>query len=124
MEQITFLSVVGKDNNAEIIEDKLMKQNIKYDLIKDPSRPTTFKKRYVVENQKIFRVSRLNDHLLDKKIENKILQKIKDKAPFMNGIVIPDFVYGVITENLIKEILIMAKKYNLIFLAICNVVHK
>ncbi len=108
-----FLSVVGKDNNAEIIEDKLIKENIKYDLIKDPSRPTTFKKRYIVENQKIFRVSRLNDHLLDKEIEKKILQKIKDKAPFMNGIVISDFVYGVITENLIKEVLVMAKKYNL-----------
>ena len=53
-----FISAVGKDNNAEIIEDKLIKQNIKYDLIKDPSRPTTFKKRYVVENQKIFRDSR------------------------------------------------------------------
>ena len=42
----------------------------------------------------------------------------------MNGIVISDFVYGLITENLIKEVSVMAKKYNLKILEICNVVHK
>ena len=37
----------------------------------DSSRPTTFKKRYMVENQKLFRVSKLNDDFLTADIEEK-----------------------------------------------------
>ena len=40
-------------------------------MIEDTSRPTTFKKRYVVDNQKLFRVSNLEDHLLKKKLKRK-----------------------------------------------------
>ena len=61
-----------------------------------------------MENQKLFRVSRLNDHLLDKEIEEKMIERLK-VAPSLKGIVISDFVYGVITENLIKEVLYLAK---------------
>ena len=108
-----FLSVVGDDYNSGIIEEKLKKQNINCFLVKDLSRPTTFKKRYVVENQKLFRVSRLNDHLLSKEIENKLIEKLKEIAPNIKGIVISDFVYGVITNKVIEVVLSLAKKYKL-----------
>ncbi len=107
-----FLSVVGKDENAVILKKELQNNNINYDLIEDLSRVTTFKKRYVVENQKLFRVSRLNDQLLDKDIEDKLIDKIEEIAPQMDGIVISDFVYGVITNKLLEKISLISKKYN------------
>ena len=108
-----FLSVIGNDENGQIIEDKLRKENINCHLIRDQSRPTTFKKRYVVDNQKLFRVSKLNDHYLDKQIEGKIISKLEEIAPKVNGIIISDFVYGVVTENLINKVLELSKKYDL-----------
>ena len=108
-----FLSVVGADSAAKIIKEDLTKQGISSYLIEDSSRQTTFKKRYLVENQKLFRVSRLNDHLLDKEIQNKLIKKLEDIAPKVKGVVISDFVYGVVTEELINNILLLAKKYNL-----------
>ncbi len=108
-----FISVVGEDKSAEIINEELTKQGISPFLIKDSSRPTTFKKRYVVENQKLFRVSRLNDHVLSKTIENKVIKRIENIAPSVKGIVISDFVYGVITEKIIKKVISLSKKYNL-----------
>ena len=107
-----FLSVVGKDENALILKEELQSNNINFDLVEDFSRATTFKKRYVVENQKLFRVSRLNDHLLDKDIEDKLINKIEEIAPQMDGIVISDFVYGVVTNKLLEKISIISKKYN------------
>ena len=111
--QCTFLSVTGDDSLSKKIDQKLKDKGINANLIKDKSRPTTFKKRYVVENQKLFRVSRLEDHKLDKEKEDKIIDKLREFAPKVNGIVVSDFVYGVITTNVLKEINLLSKKYSL-----------
>ena len=108
-----FLSVVGNDNNAKIINEELTKQGIICELIEDSSRPTTFKKRYVVENQKLFRVSRLNDNFLSKSIEMKFIDRLEKLAPNVDGIVVSDFVYGVITPKIISKIIELSNKYNL-----------
>ena len=109
----TFLSVTGNDKLSNKIESELTLKGINFNLIKDTSRPTTFKKRYIVDNQKLFRVSRLEDHKLDKEKEELVISKLRDFAPKVNGIVVSDFVYGVITENILKELNILSKKYNL-----------
>ena len=49
-----FISVVGADSTAELVSKELATQGIGNGLSRDPTRPTTFKKRYVVENQKLF----------------------------------------------------------------------
>ena len=108
-----FLSVIGNDENGNHVEKKLKHEKITCHLIRDQSRPTTFKKRYVVDNQKLFRVSKLNDHFLDKAIEEKLISKLEKIAPNVNGIIISDFVYGVVTENLIKKVIELSKKYKL-----------
>ena len=69
---------------------------IKNTLIRDISRPTTFKIRYMVDNQKMFRVSRLKEHFITEEIEEKLINEIRLKAPKFNGIIISDFNYGVI----------------------------
>ena len=118
----SFLSVLGKDSNSEIIKTELSEQGVICEFIEDLSRPTTFKKRYVVENQKLFRVSRLNDHLLDKTIEKKVIEKLEDLAPNVDGVVVSDFVYGVITLNIIKKLSNFQKFITLEYLEIYNVV--
>ncbi len=109
----TFISVVGDDDEAKYLKDQLSKRDIDHSLIIDNSRPTTFKKRYVVENQKLFRVSKLEEHTLDKEIEEKIILQLRKYASSCNGIIISDFVYGVITKKIIKEIKDLSIKYNL-----------
>jgi len=110
-------SVVGNDDNKKFVSDIINEYNISNFLIEDPSRPTTFKKRYLVENQKIFRVSRLEDNFISKEIEQKIIENIEFSARDADGIIISDFVYGVITEKLINSIHRIAKKYNLKLIA-------
>ena len=109
----SFLSVIGKDSTSKIVIDELKKRDIDFGYIYDNSRPTTFKKRYVVENQKLFRVSRLEDHKLDSNIEDQMIEKLRTICPKTNGIIVSDFVYGVLTDNILEEINLLVRKYGL-----------
>ena len=80
----------------------------------DPSRPTTFKKRYVVENQKLFRVSRLEEHNLDTGVEDQVIAQLKKLAPNAQGIVVSDFVYGVVTPRILQVVHQLAEQHNLL----------
>ena len=110
--QCDLVSVVGDDNTAELVKEELKRQQIGEALITDPARPTTFKKRYVVENQKLFRVTRMKDHNLSKDKEDEIISRIELLAPEVNGIVISDFVYGVVTQKILERLQELSQKYN------------
>ena len=108
-----FISVVGDDSTAKLVRQELATQGIGDGLINDPSRPTTFKKRYVVENQKLFRVSRLEEHNLDASVEDRVIAELERLAPSAQGIVVSDFVYGVVTPRILKVVQHLAKQHNL-----------
>ena len=107
------ISVVGEDEIAKFVEKELNIRGINNYLIPDSSRPTTFKKRYVVENQKLFRVSRVEDHVINKSIENKLLMQCEEAIKNADGIVISDFVYGVITKKVLKRLKDLSLKYKI-----------
>ncbi len=112
-----FLSVTGIDSYSSMIKDHFLKQSIRANLFEDDSRPTTYKKRYMVENQKLFRVSRLEDQPLCSELEDQLIDSIREISPKVKGIVISDFNYGVITERIIQEIQNVSKKYNIMIFA-------
>ena len=108
------ISVIGDDSCGQFIKAKINEEEIKDGLIIDKTRPTTFKKRYMVDNQKLFRVTRMEQTSISKDIEKKIIEELEKSACNANGIVISDFVYGVITENILKKIYKLAKSHNLL----------
>ena len=107
------ISVIGDDHYGNYVKEKLVEEEIADGLIIDSSRPTTFKKRYLVENQKLFRVTRLEQTEVKKSIEDQIINELEISAKKADGIVISDFVYGVITPNVLEKIDQLSKKYNL-----------
>tara|TARA_Y100000589_G_scaffold331765_1_gene386902 strand:- start:690 stop:2180 length:1491 start_codon:yes stop_codon:yes gene_type:complete len=111
--KVDLLSIVGDDQNGMIVKEDLIANGISDNLVVDISRPTTFKKRYVVENQKLFRVSRLESNAINSNIENELIKKLELIAPKVDCLVISDFVYGVITTKLIEKIKKFSKKHNI-----------
>ena len=109
-----FISVVGADSTADLVRQELGVQGIGDGLSSDPSRPTTFKKRYVVENQKLFRVSRLEEHNLDAEVEDQVIGQLQMLAPLAQGIVVSDFVYGVVTPRILEVVHQLAQDHNLL----------
>ena len=111
--EVDLVSVVGDDSSACFVHDKLKSLDIGNKLVTDSSRPTTLKKRYLVENQKLFRVSKLEQHNVDPSIEDKIIENLKSLAPFADGIVVSDFVYGVVTPRILSFVKQLSNKYGL-----------
>ena len=109
-----YLSVVGQDKNADIASQELERLNVDHILVKDNSRPTTFKIRYLVNNQKMFRVSRMKEHSISRQVEDQIIKEIKVAASQIQGILISDFVYGVITPRVLETITKLSKKNHLL----------
>jgi rfaE bifunctional protein kinase chain/domain len=110
---VKLISMVGRDESAAILKKSLNSHAISCELIEDPGRPTTFKARYMVEAQKLYRVSRLEEQPADNFIELEIIEKINELSPYISGILVSDFQYGVITENVLAAIYANASKYNL-----------
>ena len=109
-----FISIVGNDQHGKFLEETIKEKGLTTDITKDETRPTTYKIRYMVDKQKLFRVSRLSDQFINKKIETTIIDLIKKMAPKVNAIVVSDFVYGLITPAILKVIQDVSKKYSLI----------
>ncbi len=107
-----YISVTGKDRESDIVSKSLKKQGIIANLVVDKSRPTTYKTRYMVENQKLFRVSRIKDHKISKNIEQEIIDNLTVLAPNIDGILVSDFVYGVVTQNILDTIVKLSKQFN------------
>ena len=105
-----YISVTGDDQMNKLLEDNLISKGIKFNLFKDTKRPTTLKKRYLVDNQKIFRVSKLEDKIIDKELEDKIINLVLEHKKEIDVIVFSDFNYGVITKRIIQEITKIAKE--------------
>ena len=107
------ISIVGDDEEAHQVRNELAKLDIGDCVVTDPSRPTTFKKRYVVESQKLFRVSRLEQHRIDSDVEDRVISLLEEHAPDSDGIVVSDFVYGVVTPRVTAKVKELSNKYNL-----------
>ena len=108
-----FLSVAGNDEQREFALEKLSDYQVNAEVLIDRNRPTTFKSRYMVGNQKIFRVSRLMDTDINAELEDQLIDKVKVLAPTLDNIIVSDFVYGVITSRVLRSIMILAKRHNI-----------
>lgn len=112
----TLVSVAGEDSEASYVEDELNRRGVASYVIKDSTRPTSFKKRYMVDNQKLFRVSRLEQHDINKEVEDRLLQKLEEIAVCVDAIVISDFVYGVVTDRVLQKVKELAERNKLVLI--------
>ena len=109
--EVTLISVIGNDSEADFVQNQLTINKIDARLEIDPERPTTYKKRYISEQHKLFRVSRLSQSSIKEDIKNKIKFKINESIEGIDMIIISDFQYGVIDKELAEYIIAQAHKY-------------
>jgi len=110
--QCSYLSVVGDDEQKNWVERELERIGIDSTLFTDARRPTTVKTRYMVDKQKLFRVSKLTEHSIPSALENKIIQKIDQILPSFDGVIISDFGYGMLTRKVLERVLQVARQNN------------
>ena len=102
--ECSLVSVVGEDASKEDLLSALNDYRVEVKLVTERNRPTTSKTRFLVESQKLFRTSRLEDREIEAETEFALLNEIEIKSREVDVIVVSDFNYGVITERVLSAL--------------------
>ncbi len=115
--QVTLLSVTGDDSDAVILKDLLRKQNIDTSyIISSPARITTNKTRIISRNQQMMRLDAEVTEDLNQNDEELFLEKVRQyiNTEKPGVIIFEDYNKGVLSENVIKEVIGLCSKAGII----------
>lgn len=102
--EVQYIGIVGKDSNADFARSKLNEFGVNACLIEDATRPTITKKRFRALDKTLLRVNTVRDHDIEGETLTKITEKVFDSLPNCDAVLFSDFSYGLLTTNLIENI--------------------
>ena len=104
-------SVIGNDANGETLKRALEEIGVSSaSLLTDPSRPTTIKTRIIAHHQQVARLDReVRDEIRDD-LTDRIIESVNALLPTINGIIIEDYGKGLITGDLVQEVVRLARQ--------------
>ncbi len=106
------LGVVGKDRNKDILLSELKKKKISTEgIFVEPNRHTTAKTRILAGHQQVVRVDWEHTHSLAQKLNQKIFTFIEKNIHKFDAIIIEDYGKGVINEQLLKKLILLARSH-------------
>ena len=108
--------VIGRDEAGRQLLHLLRSQDIPTDgLITDQSRPTTIKTRIIAHAQQVVRFDRETKDRIGKDAHQQIFDVVKGKiAEGLDAIVLSDYCKGVVTKDLVRDIVGLARKNRVI----------
>ncbi|MBI1939748.1 MAG: D-glycero-beta-D-manno-heptose-7-phosphate kinase [Ignavibacteriales bacterium] len=103
------VGVIGNDNEGKILRRLMKEAKINGEgIIAENKRPTTAKTRVIADKQHVVRIDKEKTHAIDSKTEQKILNALKKDIKKIDAIILEDYNKGVLTPNLISEIISIA----------------
>ena len=108
-------SVIGDKENGNLILSELNKLGVFLSgIFKDSNRISSKKTRIIssANNQQILRVDRETKSPIGKNDENKIINFVKANIDKFDVIIISDYLKGVLTRRVLKNIIRIARKHN------------
>lgn len=98
--------VIGNDFDGERLLKELSDKGIETDdVIKDDKRPTIVKRRVIGENQQLLRLDWEDNSPISVELEDKILNRFKERVDELNAVILSDYDKGVLTERVVKEVI-------------------
>lgn len=107
------IGVVGEDGEAGEIEAAAQAEGYTPQLVRDASRPTTRKVRYIAQSQQMLRVDYEETHAVSPELEQQIISLIKEDASDCAGIIVSDYAKGVVTKDIADTLLAITKEKNI-----------
>lgn len=104
-------SVIGNDLEARSLMQMVREQGVGHEgLVKSPHRTTTIKHRILAASQHILRVDSEMDTPIEEEQASQLLKRVKKLIGEADVIIFEDYDKGVLTPEVIQEIIAMAKK--------------
>jgi rfaE bifunctional protein kinase chain/domain len=109
-------SIIGNDDKANELLQLMHEQNMSTSgIVKSDDRITTRKVRVISNNAQMLRIDTEDTFDLTQKEHDAIMSKIKEiiENENIDGIILQDYNKGVLTENVIKEVVELSKEKNI-----------
>ena len=111
------ITITGKDEAGSWAVSKATEYGITIKSIEDKTRPTNLKQRYKAGLQTLLKISHLSQDKVSNVIQNQIINEFKKIAPDIDLLILSDFSYGVLTNEVTTELIKIAKLNGLIIAA-------
>lgn len=109
---VTFISVVGKDQNGARIQEFLKKMpNINAHILIDDKRITTAKTRFIATNQQILRTDEEQVFPLDQVYENEVTELFKSEIQKHDLIILSDYAKGLFSPRILQTLIQEARTH-------------
>ena len=106
------LSVIGADDAGSALTRACEEAGIATRFITDPTRPTTTKVRIVTErNQQVARVDYEHDADISSDVAKQLESEIQHCAAGVAGVIVSDYLKGVVTRDLMKAVTSIASAH-------------
>jgi D-glycero-beta-D-manno-heptose-7-phosphate kinase len=114
--RVSICGVIGQDEAGVQVLDLLKAQDIPLTgLVREQERPTTIKTRVIAHHQQVVRFDRETKERISKDAYERIYAHIRQSiADGLEGIVISDYCKGVVTAELVREIVRLARKHGVV----------
>ncbi len=114
--KVSVCGVIGQDEAGRQLFHLLHKQGIRTEgLIVDPARPTTIKTRVIAHSQQVVRFDRETKELIEREAQRRVLEYVgRQLREGLDAIVLSDYCKGMVTSDLVRDIVRLAKKHNVI----------
>jgi len=117
--------VIGHDDAGRQLQHQLHTRGVPTDgLIMEPERSTTIKTRVIAHHQQVVRIDRETREGITRETHRKIFERVTEKtAEGIDAIVISDYCKGVVTRDLVRDIVRHARKRGIIVAVDPKVTH-
>src|SRR5215475_437459 len=101
----TLIGVVGKDESAAIVAERLAGLGIASAVVADGDRPTSKKTRLVAQQQQIVRIDHERRHAVTGAIADELHRAIDAALPTVGACVLSDYAKGVVTAEIARHLI-------------------
>jgi rfaE bifunctional protein kinase chain/domain len=107
------VGLIGNDHLGHSLLDMLKERNLETrGVVVDASRPTTIKTRVIAHAQHVVRIDNESKADCPDNLVSRLIDAVRYNIREIDGIVIEDYNKGVVTAEVIREVIAVAKKYD------------
>ena len=110
---VQIISIVGDDNESNLLEENLRNNSIKTKFLKDAKKPTTTKTRIIAHGQQVVRTDYEDIRDINSDQITVIKNILNEIIPEIDAVIIEDYNKGFLVKDSIKSILDILSKENI-----------
>ena len=105
----TLIGLIGKDGGGDIVSSMLADSGISSLLVRDGSRPTTHKTRFVARGQQIVRIDQESRAEPDAPTRERLIAMVKEAAATADAFILSDYAKGAVFAELSAAVIEAAR---------------